>query len=86
MTRHDYRNNSDAQAQVDALSPALTDRFAEVLDLLVEQGFDCDGPRNADAAERSDEAPALDRLGRTSLRADTGASRLRQRLQAQDDA
>jgi len=22
MTRHDYRNNSDAQAQVDALGPA----------------------------------------------------------------
>ena len=40
MTRHDYRNNSDAQAQVDALNPALTDCFAEVLDLLVEQGFD----------------------------------------------
>ena len=40
MTRHDYRNHSDAQAQVDALDPALAGRFAEVLDLLVEQGFD----------------------------------------------
>ena len=68
MTRHDYRNNSDAQAQVDALDPALAGRFAEVLDLLVEQGFDCDGPRHADAAERSDEAPAIDRPRPARLR------------------
>ena len=40
MTRHDDHNHSDAQAQVDALDPALAGRFAEVLDLLVEQGFD----------------------------------------------
>ena len=40
MTRHDDRNHLDAQAQVEALDPALTNRFAKVLDLLVEQGFD----------------------------------------------